>query len=103
MTTDEQEELASMGIRRWRLQKCLVDACREAGVPIVFGVRVNSIKVREDGCVDCVMSDGTIKVASLYFGADGVKSGFICFLMLKRVGVVCSGQSRNLAILELPF
>jgi 2-polyprenyl-6-methoxyphenol hydroxylase-like FAD-dependent oxidoreductase len=36
----EQEELASMGIRRWRLQKCLVDACREAGIPIVLYVGV---------------------------------------------------------------
>jgi hypothetical protein len=36
---------------------------------------VNTIRVREDGRVDCSMSDNTVKISSLYFAADGVKSG----------------------------
>ncbi|KAJ3250711.1 hypothetical protein HK103_003265 [Boothiomyces macroporosus] len=70
----EEQELASMGIRRWRLQNALCDATAKAGIPIHFGKRVDAISILNDGKVECSISDGSKLIADLAFGCDGVKS-----------------------------
>ncbi|KAJ3370707.1 hypothetical protein HDU91_006004 [Kappamyces sp. JEL0680] len=70
----DQVELASMGIRRWRLQKALCDACALAEIPIFTGKRINSSSILPDGQVLCQIHDGSSVRCSLLFGCDGVKS-----------------------------
>lgn len=68
------QELASIGIRRYRLQQCLVTACENAGIKIIYGNRINSVSICANKTVDCTLSDKTIVNCDLLFGCDGVKS-----------------------------
>jgi 2-polyprenyl-6-methoxyphenol hydroxylase-like FAD-dependent oxidoreductase len=70
----DQVELASMGIRRWRLQKILSEACALAGIPVIMNQRINSVSTLSDGRVDCSMADGSHISTDFLFGCDGVKS-----------------------------
>lgn len=71
--TDEKE-LTSLGIRRWRLQKALSDACIEAGIEIFMNSRINSVKHLKNGKVECTLADNSTVIGDLIFGCDGVKS-----------------------------
>jgi salicylate hydroxylase len=71
----DDDELAPIGIRRWKLQRALCDACDAAGIPINFGKHVSAVGSALDGMgAELTFSDGTKTTASLVFGADGVKS-----------------------------
>lgn len=71
--TDE-DDLQSIGIRRWKLQKALYDAAVAAGVQITFKARTESVTTREDGLVDVAFASGATRTARLVIGADGLKS-----------------------------
>ena len=68
------EQLESMGIRRWRLQKALYDAVQEQGIPVHFSKETVNIVTRPDGVVQVYFKDGTRRETQLLCGADGVKS-----------------------------
>ncbi|KAJ3397960.1 hypothetical protein HDU92_000061 [Lobulomyces angularis] len=73
----EEEELTSLGIRRWRLQKILVTASERMGVKIIWGKRINLVKVidpENDIKVELTLSDNSKVNCDLLFGCDGVKS-----------------------------
>ncbi|KAI8906950.1 hypothetical protein EDD86DRAFT_210160 [Gorgonomyces haynaldii] len=71
-SVQEEEELGSIGIRRWRLQKVLLQECLDFGVKVKFGQRVVGIEIKDrvhlkiDGQADVV--------CDLVFGCDGLKS-----------------------------
>jgi 2-polyprenyl-6-methoxyphenol hydroxylase-like FAD-dependent oxidoreductase len=74
------KELVPLGIRRWKLQKALYDACVEAGILIHFNHAVKQVvPADETGDGDSYHSisfwnhDYVIR-AKYVFGADGVKS-----------------------------
>ena len=69
----DDPELASLGIRRWKLQKALCDAATEAGVTIEFGARVEEVREVDGGFAEVVTAGG-VKRGRVVFGADGLKS-----------------------------
>ena len=96
----DKNELASMGIRRWRLQKALWEACTKAGITIKMSLRVESVKLLDDGKVQCQMSDASTLIADLVFGCDGVKSAIRTSLFgsdvdPKYTGITCLMGSGN--------
>jgi len=70
----DEDELAPIGIRRWKLQRALCDACEAAGIPIHFAKRVESVHETCQIGTRLIFSDGSKINARLVFGADGVKS-----------------------------
>ncbi|KAJ3336656.1 hypothetical protein HDU93_002387 [Gonapodya sp. JEL0774] len=73
----EQEGLPSVGIRRWRLQRCLLDACSREGISIAFGKRLAHLRNPEgdlQGKVTVVFEDGSEVKSNFVFGCDGAKS-----------------------------
>ncbi|KAJ3410981.1 hypothetical protein HDV05_002958 [Chytridiales sp. JEL 0842] len=72
----EDEEIGSIGIRRWKLQRCFELACQKVGIQIVFGKRVEKVvEIKENGTVILEISGGVgQKEFDLVFGCDGVKS-----------------------------
>ncbi|KAI8805199.1 hypothetical protein BJ742DRAFT_775377 [Cladochytrium replicatum] len=73
----EVTSLRSIGIRRWKVQRALVDACIEAEIPLIMGTRVNTMLVAKDPKNEAVhleLSNGQSKTYDLVFGCDGVKS-----------------------------
>jgi 2-polyprenyl-6-methoxyphenol hydroxylase-like FAD-dependent oxidoreductase len=71
---EDDDELAPIGIRRWKLQRALCDACEKAGIHIVFSKHVESAVTQDDGKVELTFADGDKTTADIVFGADGVKS-----------------------------
>jgi 2-polyprenyl-6-methoxyphenol hydroxylase-like FAD-dependent oxidoreductase len=70
-----EEELESIGIRRWRLQNILHKAVSEAGIPVYFGKKtVNVTTCPDTGLVEIAFEDGTTRVMQILFGADGSRS-----------------------------
>ena len=67
-------ELQSLGIRRWRLQKVLMDATTAAGIAVHFKKRTERVEPRADGTVHVAFADGAERVAKMVIGADGLKS-----------------------------
>mmetsp|Transcript_2882 Transcript_2882/g.5238 ORF Transcript_2882/g.5238 Transcript_2882/m.5238 type:complete len:448 (-) Transcript_2882:2308-3651(-) len=73
--SDNDAEVQSMGIRRWRLQKILYDAVKDADIPIHFGKRICTFNKRDDDdLVEVMFEDGTRRLTKVLFGADGNKS-----------------------------
>eukprot|EP00980_Cylindrotheca_fusiformis_P016845 scaffold5085_cov115-Cylindrotheca_fusiformis.AAC.10 len=71
----EDEELCSIGIRRWRLQRILYDAVVAKGIPIHFSKAVADVVERDnDDLIQVVFEDGTSRLTEVLFGADGGKS-----------------------------
>jgi 2-polyprenyl-6-methoxyphenol hydroxylase-like FAD-dependent oxidoreductase len=70
----DEKDLSSIGIRRWRLQKVLADACLDAGIEIFMNSRINAVKHLGNGRVECTLADKTVVLGDLIFGCDGVKS-----------------------------
>ncbi|KAJ1563737.1 hypothetical protein HK405_000961 [Cladochytrium tenue] len=73
---EEERDLSSVGIRRWRLQRALADACEEEDITIMFGTRVDRVASQDPitGVVSLELSTGETVDADLVFGCDGVKS-----------------------------
>ncbi|KXS19413.1 FAD/NAD(P)-binding domain-containing protein [Gonapodya prolifera JEL478] len=73
----EQDGIPSVGIRRWRLQKCLTTACMREGIEISFNKRLAEVRNPEGdsrGKVSVMFDDGSILYADFVFGCDGAKS-----------------------------
>ena len=65
----------SMGIRRGRLQQILVEAVREANIPIVFGKRVANVQEEADGSRILVTFTDESQCRTVFlFAADGARS-----------------------------
>jgi 2-polyprenyl-6-methoxyphenol hydroxylase-like FAD-dependent oxidoreductase len=72
--TDGDDELSSIGIRRWKLQKVLYNAAMDMGIPFHFKKATKDVIVREDDLVEVVFEDGTRRTTQLLFGCDGAHS-----------------------------
>lgn len=78
--TEEVDELQPIGLRRWKLQKILYQAVVDAGIPIHFNKRLESVEQTTTGesnhasSVRLEFTDGTIRITSLLLAADGSKS-----------------------------
>lgn len=73
MLAGEEDDLKSIGIRRWKLQKVLLQAVEEAGIKIHFGKRLERVK-QVDEQVHLWFADGTSRVCKLLLAADGSNS-----------------------------
>eukprot|EP00526_Cylindrotheca_closterium_P028938 CAMPEP_0113642134 /NCGR_PEP_ID=MMETSP0017_2-20120614/22134_1 /TAXON_ID=2856 /ORGANISM="Cylindrotheca closterium" /LENGTH=473 /DNA_ID=CAMNT_0000553541 /DNA_START=150 /DNA_END=1571 /DNA_ORIENTATION=- /assembly_acc=CAM_ASM_000147 len=69
----DDEDLMSIGIRRWRLQKVLFEAVEKAGIKIHFRKRLESIKQIDDH-VNLKFEDGTDTSCKLLLASDGSSS-----------------------------
>mmetsp|Transcript_6584 Transcript_6584/g.14587 ORF Transcript_6584/g.14587 Transcript_6584/m.14587 type:complete len:909 (+) Transcript_6584:87-2813(+) len=76
-------ELLSLGIRRWKYQQVLYEACVAAGIHIHFGKRLERAssvvtsanhEERHNNNTLLQFKDGSLVTASLLIGADGVNS-----------------------------
>ena len=98
----DRHELSSMGIRRWRLQNALRDACLRENIAIELGRRINSASILDNGQVRCCLSDGEEIISDLLFGCDGVKSSIRTSLFgseidPKYTGITCLMGSSPIA------
>lgn len=71
---EEVTELQSLGIRRWKYQQVLYEACVEAGIEIHFGKRLQNVTTTDDAKTVLEFKDGSKVTTSLLLGADGVNS-----------------------------
>ena len=74
-----ETELQSLGIRRWKYQQVLYEACLAAGIHIHFNKRlknVTSVSSDDSGDAKTLLSfkDGSKVTTSLLIGADGINS-----------------------------
>ena len=70
-----EEELCSIGIKRWRLQDALYAAVAKARIPIHFRKATTHVVERpEDGLVEVQFADGTSRLTQVLFGVDGAHS-----------------------------
>jgi 2-polyprenyl-6-methoxyphenol hydroxylase-like FAD-dependent oxidoreductase len=69
----QEDDLKSIGIRRWRLQKVLLQAVEEAGIKIHFAKRLERVK-QVDEQVQLQFADGTSRACKLLLAADGSNS-----------------------------
>eukprot|EP00578_Thalassiosira_sp_NH16_P012661 CAMPEP_0181106592 /NCGR_PEP_ID=MMETSP1071-20121207/16614_1 /TAXON_ID=35127 /ORGANISM="Thalassiosira sp., Strain NH16" /LENGTH=641 /DNA_ID=CAMNT_0023190009 /DNA_START=160 /DNA_END=2085 /DNA_ORIENTATION=- len=79
-----ETELLSLGIRRWKYQRVLYDACLAAGIRIHFGKRLQTAMSMPPGSGDGTedndartmlhFKDGSRITTSLLVGADGINS-----------------------------
>lgn len=65
--TDEIE-LASLGIRRWRLQKVLIDEAKRRGIKVILNQRVENVSMTEQGRVVIKLLSGSNIECDLLFG-----------------------------------
>lgn len=68
------DEIQSLGIRRWRLQKVLYDAVIEAGIQVHFGKQVQDVQEDDSGLLHITFQDGVTTSTQILFAADGSKS-----------------------------
>ena len=110
------EELCSVGIRRWKLQKVLYDAVLDAGIQVHFGKAICGVVEHrggdsgqhhgkndrdagndddDDDLIEVQFEDGTSRYTRLLMGTDGGKSAVRTAVadsrthQLKYVGVTC--------------
>ncbi|KAK1748414.1 monooxygenase-related protein [Skeletonema marinoi] len=69
-----ETELQSLGIRRWKYQQVLYEACIEAGIKIHFGKRLQNAITTNDSKTVLHFKDGSKVMTSLLIGADGINS-----------------------------
>lgn len=70
----DETELQSIGIRRWKLQKALLDHAKASGITVRFNMRTEAVTPLDNGAVEVKFADGTTRTARVVFGADGLKS-----------------------------
>lgn len=70
----KEDEIQSLGIRRWKLQKILYDAVIEAGIQVHFGKGLQDVTQNNKGLVRLEFEDGTTHTSQILFAADGVRS-----------------------------
>ena len=68
-----EPERGSVVVRRGILHRVLREAVHEAGIPIMFGARLDRIE-QKDAAVRAVFADGRTATGDLLVGADGVGS-----------------------------
>jgi len=68
------KERTSVGIRRWKLQKILLEAVQASDIPVHFGHRLVQLSNLEEGRVKLVFDSGAVQIADMVFGCDGLKS-----------------------------
>lgn len=72
--SEGDEELCSIGIRRWRLQKVLYEAVLKADIPVHFSKATSGVIEHDDELIEVVFEDGTSRFTRLLCGVDGGKS-----------------------------
>ncbi|KAJ3126044.1 hypothetical protein HK098_007921 [Nowakowskiella sp. JEL0407] len=89
---EEAEELASIGIRRWKIQRILYESCVEAGIEVVMGKRVAKIDSSgaDGGIVKVSFVDGetietdygvkSVTRNSLFSQTDPEYTGMTCLM-----------------------
>ena len=74
-SAEDEAERSSIGIRRWRLQKVLLQHASKLGIEVRFGMTLQSLEgVRSVGPMTLVFKEGPRYHADFVFGCDGVKS-----------------------------
>ena len=68
-----EEDLQTVGIRRWKLQKVLFQAVQDAGITVHFDKRLKGIK-KVDDLMTLKFEDGSTRLTKLLLGADGSRS-----------------------------
>lgn len=68
----DAEQLSSIGLRRWKLQKALLEECIEQGIQVHFGKRVEMVENTSSG-VQVNFADSTVIECDYLFGCD------VCF------------------------
>ncbi|KRE29609.1 NAD(P)/FAD-dependent oxidoreductase [Agromyces sp. Soil535] len=68
-----EPERGSVVVRRGILHRVLREAVHEAGIPIMFGARLDRVE-QKDAAVRAIFADGRTATGDLLVGADGVGS-----------------------------
>jgi 2-polyprenyl-6-methoxyphenol hydroxylase-like FAD-dependent oxidoreductase len=88
-----EEELMSVGIKRWKLQDVLYAAIEREGIPLFFRKETVDVVEQENGCVEVVFADGTSRVADVFFCAEGAHSKVRAIvdptIQLEYTGITC--------------
>ena len=69
-----EDELNSIGIRRWKLQRVLFEHAESMGISIQFSKGTVRVETISDDLVRVYFSDGTSRLTRILFGCDGGKS-----------------------------
>lgn len=69
-----ETDLISIGIRRWKYQKVLCDACEAVGIVIHFGKRLINVSSIDNDKSLLTFLDESTATASLLIGSDGINS-----------------------------
>jgi 2-polyprenyl-6-methoxyphenol hydroxylase-like FAD-dependent oxidoreductase len=73
LIVEDDKDLQSMGIKRWRLQKILFQECVDRNIKILLNKRINNVRILDSGMVECHLDKESF-VCDYLFGCDGVKS-----------------------------
>jgi salicylate hydroxylase len=73
LIVEQDPLLQSMGIKRWRLQKILIQECMDQNIPIHMNKRIHFVKMTADSRVELLFEHSSV-VCDYLFGCDGVKS-----------------------------
>lgn len=71
--TEGEEDLQTIGIRRWKLQKVLFEAVVAAGMKVHFNKHLEGIKHVDDD-ITLRFTDGSHRITKLLLACDGSKS-----------------------------
>lgn len=70
----DDEELCSIGIRRWKLQNVLYEAVIRAGIPVYFNKATSGIVEHDNDLIEVLFEDGSSRFTKVLFGVDGGRS-----------------------------
>lgn len=92
-----EEDLNSIGIRRWQLQKVLYEYAQSMGIEIHFSKGTVNAEMLDNDLVRVHFADGTSRLTRLLFGCDGGKSAVRNVVApneseLKYTGVTCLSE-----------